>query len=76
MKQSGRFFPGRPAEHAGSGKKQTESRKNEVMGHSLSLTLVDDAHAFKERGYNPYNTAAHARDTRQPDIWRHKPKRS
>jgi hypothetical protein len=67
MKQSGKFFPGRPAEHAGS-------RKVEAVGRHLTLTLVDEQ-AFKERGYNPYDTIAHARETRRPDIWRHKPKR-
>lgn len=68
MKQSGIFFPGRPAEHAGS-------RKTEATGRHLTLTLVDDR-AFKDRGYNPYDTVVHARDTRRHDIWRHKPKRA
>ena len=68
MKQSGSFFPGRPAEHVGS-------RKNEVTERHLTLTLVDDQ-AFKYRGYNPYDTVVHARDTRRQDIWRHKPKRA
>jgi hypothetical protein len=68
MKQSGRFFPGRPAEHVGS-------RKTEPTGRHFSLTLEDD-NAFKERGYNPYDTVVHARDIRNTDIWRHKPKRA
>ena len=68
MKQSGRLFPGRPAEHAGA-------RKIEATGRHRSLSLADDQ-AFKDRGYNPYDTIAHARDTRRPDLWRHKPKRA
>ena len=68
MKQSGSFFPGRPAEHAGS-------RQTKATGPRPTLTLVDDQ-AFKERGYNPYDTVVHARDIRRPDIWRHKPKRA
>jgi hypothetical protein len=68
MKQSGKLFPGRPAEHAGA-------RKIEATGRRLTLALVDDQ-AFKERGYNPYDTITHARDIRRSDIWRHKPKRA
>jgi hypothetical protein len=68
MKQSGKLFPGRPAEHAGA-------RKIDANGRHLSLSLEDDQ-AFKERGYNPYDTIVHARDTRRPDLWRHKPKRA
>jgi hypothetical protein len=68
MKQSGKLFPGRPAE-------QVKSRDIETTGRHLTLALEDD-YAFKERGYNPYDTIAHARDMRRPDIWRHKPKRA
>ena len=65
MKQSGRLFPGTPAENAILRKIDTGA-----------LTLAaEDRHAFKERGYNPYDTIAHA-PARQPDIWRHKPKRA
>jgi hypothetical protein len=68
MKQSGRFFPGTPAD-------QMEPRKVDATGRHRTLTLVDDQ-SFKDRGYNPYDTIAHARDTRRPDMWRHKPKRA
>ena len=68
MKQSGKFFPGWPAENAGS-------RKIEAKERETTLTLMDE-HPHKERGYNPYDTVAHARDTRPRDIWRHKPKRA
>ena len=65
MKQSGRLFPGTPTENA-------VLRKFETPGLTLA---VEDKQAFKERGYNPYDTIAHA-PLRQPDIWRHKPKRA
>ena len=65
MKQSGRFFPGMPAEKAVLGKIDTRG---------LALA-VENRHALKERGYNPYDTMAHA-PIRQPDIWRNKPKRA
>lgn len=69
MKQSGKFFPGTPAE-------QMEPSENGTGRHrSVKLALMDDQ-AFKDRGYNPYDTIVHARDTRKPDIWRHKPKRA
>jgi hypothetical protein len=66
MKQSGRLFPGRPGE-------PLDSRR--VNRQGITLALEDDQ-AFKERGYNPYDTTAHARDMRRGDIWRHKPKRA
>lgn len=65
MKQSGKLFPGRPTENA-------VLRKIDTRGLTLA---ADDGHAFKERGYDPYDTIAHV-PTRQPDIWRHKPKRA
>ena len=68
MKQSGKFFPGWPAESTGS-------RKVETSGHHVTLTLMDDQ-PHKERGYNPYDTIAHARDIQRLDVWRHKPKRA
>jgi hypothetical protein len=68
MKQSGRFFPGWPAESAGS-------RKIEAAGHHGGLRLMDEQ-PHKERGYNPYDTIAHARDIVRRDVWRHKPKRA
>ena len=79
MKQSGKFFPGWPADSAGSRKVET--------GRHVTLTLMDD-HPHKEHGYNPYDTIAHARDIRRSDVWRqpsgqrgnpqrgHKPKRA
>jgi hypothetical protein len=69
MKQSGKFFPGWPAESAGSGE------KTETTGHYANLTLMDDP-PYKERGYNPYDTVVHAQDTWRRDVWRHKPKRT
>ena len=65
MKQSGRLFPGTPKENAVLSKFETRE-----------ITLAaEDKRSFKERGYNPYDTIAHA-PPRQPDIWRHKPKRA
>jgi hypothetical protein len=52
-----------------------EPRKVDATGRHRTLALVDDQ-SFKDRGYNPYDTIAHARDTRRPDIWRGKPKRA
>ena len=65
MKQSGRRFPGTPPQNA-------VLRK--IGTGDLSLA-VENKQTFKERGYNPYDTVAHA-PPRQPDIWRHKPKRA
>jgi hypothetical protein len=50
-------------------------RKIDDTGRHLTLTLEDDR-AFKERGYNPYETIVHVWDTRSRDVWRNKPKRS
>ncbi len=58
---------------AGSGK--SASRKIVEAGRHLPLTLAEDE-PFKERGYNPYETVVHVRDTRGRDVWRNKPKRS
>ncbi len=70
MKQSGKFFPGWPADGADLRKPNSES-----TGNFATLTLVD-THPHKERGYNPYDTIAHAMDTRRKDVWKHKPKRA
>jgi hypothetical protein len=64
-----------------SGKK-TEPRRIESTGRHRALALLDDNlclvddRAFREQGYNPYNTIAHARETRRGDVWRNKPKRA
>jgi hypothetical protein len=68
MKQSGKFFPGWPAEDG-------DTDKIETSGQYVKLTLVD-GHPDRQRGYNPYDTVVHARDTRPKDVWRHKPKRA
>jgi hypothetical protein len=67
MKHSGKFFPGWPAESAGS-------RKTETTGRHVTLALMDEQ-PHKVRGYNPYDTISHARAVRG-DVWRHKPKRA
>ena len=66
MKQSGNFFPGWPARSA---------RQIETTGSHTTLTLMDEQ-PLKERGYNPYDTVAHAVDAWRRDVWRHKPKRA
>ena len=68
MKQSGKFVPGWPVDGAGA-------RKTEQSVRHVTLTLVDDR-SHQERGYNPYDTIAHAREIHQRDVWRHKPKRA
>jgi len=70
MKQSGKFFPGSPADDG-------DPLKTATTGQYVNLKVVDP-HPHKERGYDPYDTAvAHAPpDTRRKDIWRHKPKRA
>jgi hypothetical protein len=68
MKHSGKFFPGWPAESAGA-------RQAETTGRHVTLTLMDEK-PHKERGYNPYNTIAHARDIGRQDVWQNKPKRA
>jgi hypothetical protein len=74
MKQSGKLFPGRPAERVES-RERAESREIETTGRYGTLTLmVEQPH--KERGYNPYDTVAHVQDIRRRDVWRHKPKRA
>jgi hypothetical protein len=69
MKQSGKFFPGWPVDEAGL------RPKVDTTGRHVTLTLMDDQ-PHKERGYNPYDTIAHARDIPRRDVWRHKPKRA
>ena len=69
MKQSGKFFPGWPAESGET------AEKIETTGQYVNLTLVE-GHPDKARGYNPYDTIAHARDTQRKDVWRNKPKRA
>jgi hypothetical protein len=68
MKQSGKLVPGWPTDSAGA-------RKTEKTSRHVTLTLVDDR-SHQERGYNPYDTIAHAREIHQRDVWRHKPKRA
>jgi hypothetical protein len=63
MKQSGKFFPGWPVD-------DKDAHKAETTGHYVNLTGVD-GQPHKERGYNPYDNGAKARD-----VWRHKPKRA
>ncbi|MGH8211089.1 MAG: hypothetical protein ACREU6_16135 [Steroidobacteraceae bacterium] len=54
---------------------RAESRKSAAMERQITLALVDD-HPLKERGYNPYNTIAHAGNSRERDVWRNTPKRA
>jgi hypothetical protein len=68
MKQSGKLIPGWPADSAGA-------RRTEKTSRHVTLALVDD-HSHQERGYNPYDTIAHAREIHRRDVWRHKPKRA
>jgi hypothetical protein len=49
--------------------------KLEPSGRHFALALEDD-NAFKERGYNPYETVVHVKDMRSRDVWRNKPKRA
>ena len=46
-----------------------------AIARHLTLTLEDDR-AFKERGYDPYATVVHVKDSRARDVWRNKPKRA
>jgi hypothetical protein len=71
MKHTGKLFL-RRVEHKPD---KTEPPRIETTGRHLTLALVDER-AYREHGYNPYDTIAHARDTRHHDIWRRKPKRS
>ena len=48
-------------------------KKEAPQGHRLALV---DEDAFRERGYNPYDTVVHVKDTRGRDVWRNKPKRA
>lgn len=41
----------------------------------LTLALESDR-SFKERGYDPYATVVHVKDSRARDVWQHKSKRS
>jgi hypothetical protein len=68
MKQSGNFFPGWPADGG-------DLRKNTEWTGTFTTLTVLDTHPHKERGYNPYDTTAHAMDTRRKDVWRHRSKR-
>ena len=69
MKNQRDVFPVWPA----SGK--SASRNIGQAGRPITLALAEDE-PFKERGYNPYETVVHVRDTRDRDVWRNKPKRS
>jgi len=56
--------------------RRSGSRKFDETGrHLYPLTLEEDQ-PFRERGYNPYETVVHVRDTRDRDVWRNKPKRA
>jgi hypothetical protein len=68
MKQSGKSIPGWPVNGAGA-------RKTEKTIRHANLALMDD-HSHQERGYNPYDTIAQAREIHRLDVWRHKPKRA
>ena len=52
-----------------------EPSKIEQSGPHAALELAEE-HPHKVRGYNPYDTAAHAMDTAQKNVWQHKPKRT
>lgn len=54
---------------------KSASRRIDEVGRHRPLALAEDE-PFKERGYNPYETVVHVRDTRDRDVWRNKPKRS
>lgn len=71
MRHTGKFFPASVAPKAD----KTEPRRIETTGRYLTLSVADDRE-YRERGYNPYDTVAHARDARHHDVWRNKPKRS
>jgi hypothetical protein len=45
----------------------------EQTGRHLALELAEDPPL---RGYNPYDTVAHAKDILKSDVWQHKPKRT
>jgi hypothetical protein len=47
-----------------------------VAPPSHSTWTLVDSNALKERGYNPYDTVVHVKDTRDRDVWRDKPKRA
>ena len=50
-------------------------RKKVAPPSHRTLTLEGD-NAFREKGYNPYDTVVHVRDIRNRDVWRNKPKRA
>ena len=49
--------------------------KTGVPQRHLTLALEDER-SFKERGYDPYATVVHVKDSRAQDVWRHKSKRA
>jgi hypothetical protein len=55
--------------------KAAPAKPRQPSEHHFALQLEDDQ-AFKERGYDPYATVVHVKDTRAHDIWRTKPKRA
>lgn len=63
-----------PAWSAGR-RSSTPKTGQAARARHLTLTLAEDE-PFKERGYNPYETVVHVRNTRDRDVWRNKPKRS
>jgi hypothetical protein len=60
MKQSEKTVPAKP---------------HPASERHFALSLEDDR-AFKERGYDPYATVVHVKDTRAHDVWRTKRKRA
>jgi len=54
---------------------RSASRKIDAAARNHTLTHEEDQ-PFRERGYNPYETVVHVRDTHDRDVWRNKPKRS
>jgi len=69
MKNDGNLFP------VWAAVTKPAPRNIDQTGRHLTLALEDDQ-PFTERGYNPYETVVHVRDTRSHDVWRNKPKRS
>ncbi len=57
-----------------AGAKSATGKMDAAIRHQ-PLTLEEEQ-PFRERGYNPYETVVHVRDSRDRDVWRNKPKRS
>ena len=54
---------------------QKSTPRKQDAPHSQPLALMDEK-AFREKGYNPYDSVIHVKDTRDRDVWRNKPKRA